>query len=88
VISPSKNNLKNPTALRFHTSGISQNKILYKICSSFDGLAIYKMSMIRVDWCQFCIHLRSLNVSHFGMVVSVGLKRMEVISLSMASRPY
>jgi hypothetical protein len=29
-----------------------------------------------VDWFKFCIHLRSLNVRHFGMIEATGLKSM------------
>jgi hypothetical protein len=27
-----------------------------------------------VDWCNFCIHVRSLNVHHIGLVKATGLK--------------
>jgi hypothetical protein len=47
---------------------------LTKICSSFEDLSVYKISCSHVDWCKFCIHLRSLNVRHFGMVEDTGLK--------------
>jgi hypothetical protein len=39
---------------------------LIKSCSSFEE--VYKISWSHVDWCKFCIHLRILNVRHFGMV--------------------
>jgi hypothetical protein len=29
-----------------------------------------------VNWCKFCIHLRSLNVRHFRIVETTGLKMM------------
>jgi hypothetical protein len=45
-----------------------------KSCSSFEDLSVYKSSWSHVDWCKFCIHLRSLNVRHFGMVEGTGLK--------------
>jgi hypothetical protein len=45
-----------------------------KSCSSFEDLSIYKVSWSHVDWCKFCIHLRSLNVRHFGMVEGTGLR--------------
>jgi hypothetical protein len=50
---------------------------LIKSCSSFEDLSVYKISCSHVDWCKFCIHLRSLNVHHFGMVESKGLKSTE-----------
>jgi hypothetical protein len=47
---------------------------LIKSCSSFEDLSVYKISWSHVDWCKFCIHLRSLNVSHIGMLEVTGLK--------------
>jgi hypothetical protein len=47
---------------------------LIKSCSSFEALSVYKISWSHVDWCKFCIHLRSLNVRHFWMVEGTGLK--------------
>jgi hypothetical protein len=47
---------------------------LIKSCSSFEDLSVHKMSWSHVDWCKFCIHLRSLNALHFGMVEGTGLK--------------
>jgi hypothetical protein len=52
---------------------------LMKSCSSFEDLSVYKISWSHVDWCKFCIHLRSLNVRHFGILEDTGL-------ISMASR--
>jgi hypothetical protein len=40
-----------------------------KSCSPFEDLSVYKISRSHVDLCKFCIHLRSLNVFHFGMKV-------------------
>jgi hypothetical protein len=45
-----------------------------KSCSSFENLSVYKMSWSHVDWCKFCIHLRSLNIRHFGTVEGTGLQ--------------
>jgi hypothetical protein len=45
-----------------------------KSYSSFEDLSVYKISRSHVDWCKFCIHLRSSNVCHFGMVEGTGLK--------------
>jgi hypothetical protein len=53
---------------------------LIKSCSSFEWLSVYKISWSHVDWCKFCIHLRSLNVRHFGILEGTELK-------STASRP-
>jgi hypothetical protein len=47
---------------------------LVKSCSSFEYLSVYKIAWSHVDWYKFCIHLRSLNVRHFGMVEGTGLK--------------
>jgi hypothetical protein len=53
---------------------VSNKNGLIKSCSSFEDLSVYKISCSHVDWCKFCIHLRSLNVRHFGMVKGTGLK--------------
>jgi hypothetical protein len=34
---------------------------LIKSYSYFEDLSVYKISCSHVDWCKFCIHLRSLN---------------------------
>jgi hypothetical protein len=47
---------------------------LIKSCSSSEDLSVFKISCYHVDWCKFCIHLRSLKVRHFGMVEGTGLK--------------
>jgi hypothetical protein len=57
---------------------------LIKSCSSFEDLSVYKVSWSHVDWCKFCIHLRSKNVRHFGMLESTGLK-VEVTFNGMTS---
>jgi hypothetical protein len=49
---------------------------LIKSYLSFEDLSVYKISCSHIDWCKFCIHLRSLNVRHFGMVEGTGLKSM------------
>jgi hypothetical protein len=59
-----------------------------KSCSSFEDLSVYKISWSHVDWCKFCIHLRNLNVRHFGMVGDTGLKSTASKSPSMAWPPY
>jgi hypothetical protein len=61
---------------------------LIKSCSSFEDLSENKISWSRVDWCKFCIHLRSLNVRHFGMVEGTGLNSTASRSPSMAWPPY
>jgi Golgi nucleoside diphosphatase len=57
---------------------------LTKSCSSFEDLSVYKIQLCHVDWCKFCIHLRSLNVRHFGMVEDTGLKSTASRSTLMA----
>jgi hypothetical protein len=52
----------------------SDKKGLIKSCSFFEDLSVYKISCSHVNWCKFCIHLRSLNVRHFGVVKDTGLK--------------
>jgi hypothetical protein len=47
---------------------------LFKSCSSFEDLSVFKISWSHVYLCKFCIHLRSLNVRNFGMVKGTGLK--------------
>jgi hypothetical protein len=51
-----------------------KNGLIKRSCSSFEDLSVYKISWSHVGWCKFCIHLRSLNVHHFGMVKGTGLK--------------
>jgi hypothetical protein len=48
----------------FRKSGI------IKSCSSSEDLTEYKISWPYVDWCKFYIHLKGLNVHHFGMVAA------------------
>jgi hypothetical protein len=57
---------------------------LIKSCSSFEDLSVYKIFWSHVDWCKFCINLRSVNVRHFGMVESTELKRTASRSPLMA----
>jgi hypothetical protein len=64
--------------LVFGTNGV------FKSCSSFDDLSVYKSLWSHVEWCKFCIHLRSLNVLHFGIVEDTGLKSTASRSPSMA----
>jgi hypothetical protein len=52
-------------------------------CSSFEDMSANKMSWSHVDWCKFCIHLRSLNIRHFGLFEATGLKIMALRSPSM-----
>jgi hypothetical protein len=60
---------------------------LIKSCSSFKDLSVHKISWSHVDWCKFCIHLRSLNVRHFGMVEGMGLKVTRRGHLQWHDRP-
>jgi hypothetical protein len=52
---------------------VSQKMVLLKVVLP---LNIYRNTKVqsRIDWCKFCIHLRSLNVRHFGMVEAMGLE--------------
>jgi hypothetical protein len=56
--------------LVFHKNG------LIKSCWSFEDLLAYKVSWSQVEGHKFFVHLRSLNVCHFGMVKGMGLKSM------------
>jgi hypothetical protein len=71
------------TAAMF-VSFVSDKNGLIKSCSFFEDLSEYKISWSHVDWCNFHIHLRSLNVRHFGMVEVTGLKSTASRSASMA----
>jgi hypothetical protein len=53
---------------------VSDKNGLIKSCPSFEDLSVYKISWSYVDWCKFCVHLRSLNVRHLGMVEGTELK--------------
>jgi hypothetical protein len=55
-----------------------------KSCLSFEDLSVFKISCSHVDWCKFCIHLRTLIVRHFVMVEGTGLKSTASTSPSMA----
>jgi hypothetical protein len=55
------------TAAMFVFFVVDKNGLI-KSCSSFEDLTVYKISWSHVEWYKFCIHLRSLNVRHFGMV--------------------
>jgi hypothetical protein len=61
---------------------------LIKSCSSFEDLSAYKISWSHVDWWKFYIHLRSLNVRHFGMLKDTGLISAASRSPSMVWPPY
>jgi hypothetical protein len=55
---------------------VSHKSGLVKSCSLSEDLSEYKIPWSSVDWCKFFIHLRSLNVHHFGMVAAMALKIM------------
>jgi hypothetical protein len=57
---------------------------LNKSFSSFEDLSEYKISWPHVDWYKLYIHLRSLNVRHFGMVEGTVLKSTATRLPSMA----
>jgi hypothetical protein len=64
--------------------GFFKKSGLIKTCSSSEDQSIYKTAWSHVDWCKFCIHLRSLNVHHIEIVKYRELKIMEPRSPSMA----
>jgi hypothetical protein len=68
--------------LVYHKNGLN------KSCSPFEDLSACKTLWSHIQWCKFCIHLRSLNVCHFGMVESTGLKSMALMSPSTACPPH
>jgi hypothetical protein len=57
---------------------------LVESCSTVEDLSVRNISWSHVDWSKFCIHLKSLNVRHFGMVEGTGLKSTASRSPSMA----
>jgi hypothetical protein len=63
---------------------VSDKNGLIKSCSSFEDLSVYKTSWSYVDWCKFCIHLRSSNGRHFVMVEGTGSESTASRSSSMA----
>jgi hypothetical protein len=74
------------TAVMFEFFVFDKNDII-KSCSSFEDISVYKISWSHVVWCKFCIHLRSLNVRHFGMVEGTGLKVRRRGHLQWHDRP-
>jgi hypothetical protein len=62
-------------------------KSLIKSCSSSKDLSEYKSSWSYVERYKFCIHLRSLNVRHFGILAATALTMMASRSPSMAWPP-
>jgi hypothetical protein len=63
---------------------VSDKNDFIKSCSSFEDVSVYKISWNHVEWCKFCIHLRSLNVRHLGILEGTGLKSTASRSPSMA----
>jgi hypothetical protein len=49
-------------------------KVISLTCSSSEDISEYNISWSYIDWCKVYIHLRSLNVHHFGMVAAMALK--------------
>jgi hypothetical protein len=76
-------NFKIQTAAMFVFFVFNKNGLI-RSCSSFEDLSLYKILWPHVDWCKFCIHLRSLNVRHFGMVEVTGLESTASRSPSVA----
>jgi hypothetical protein len=50
--------------------------VLLKVVHPLKICQFFKFSWYHVEWCKFCIHLRSLNVRHCLMVEGTGLKSM------------
>jgi hypothetical protein len=73
-------NINRPPCLYF--SYFHKNGFI-KSCSSSEHLTEYSISWFFVDWCNFCIHLKSQNVRHFGMFAAMASK-----SPSMEWSPY
>jgi hypothetical protein len=48
------------TAAMFVFFVFDKNGII-KSCSSFEDLSVYEIAWSHVDWCKFCIHLKSLT---------------------------
>jgi hypothetical protein len=78
-------NIQTPAMFVFF---VFDKNCLIKSCSSFEDLSVFKISWSHGDWCNFCIHLRSLTVRHFVMVECTGLKSTASRSPSMAWPPY
>jgi hypothetical protein len=53
---------------------VSRKNGLIKSCSYSEDLPEYTLAWSHVDWCKLSIHLKSLNVRHFGMVAATALK--------------
>jgi hypothetical protein len=53
------------TAFHVRIFHFSQKNPLIESASSSEDLSAYSISWAYVDWCKFCIHLRSLSVRHF-----------------------
>jgi hypothetical protein len=68
--------------LVFHKNG------LIKRYSSFEDVLVHKMSWSHAVWCKFCMHLKSMNVCHFGMVEAMRMKGVMLRSPSMSQIPY
>jgi hypothetical protein len=66
-------NFQSPSMFAFYFTFFHKN-YLTRSCSSFTDLSAYETTWSQVDWCTFCIHLRSLNVCNFGIVQAMGLK--------------
>jgi hypothetical protein len=75
------------TAAMFVFFVFNKNSLI-KSCSSFEDLSVHKISWSHVDRWKFFIHLRRLNVRHFGMLEGTGLISTASRSPSMAWPPY
>jgi hypothetical protein len=63
-----------PPAMFVYFSFVFRKSDIIQSFSSSEDLSAYKVSLSHVQSLKFCIHLRSSNVRHFGMVEATGLK--------------
>jgi hypothetical protein len=55
---------------------VCHKNFLTKCCSFSEDVPAYRISWCHGHWIKFCIHLRSLNAYHIGMVEDAGLRSM------------
>jgi hypothetical protein len=55
---------------------VLHRNVLIKSYSSFAVLSAYKIPRYHVDCCKFCIHVKTLNVCHFG----IGTTRLQIMA--------
>jgi hypothetical protein len=65
-----------------------RKNVLTESCSSSEDLSDYNISWSYVKLWKFYIHLRSLNLRHFGMVAATALETTALRSPWVAWPPY